>query len=121
MRALRVLILYNKPVLSANHPNAESEHEVLSTVDAVSANLVQAGFTVSCLGADHHPGALLAGLRAEREYALQEGSRQEYSWCVGIIYSMLGTRQKCPTGAGSPDAITASAGAFRGHRRAQSE
>src|SRR6266699_3988362 len=48
----------------------------------------------------------LAGLRAEREYALQQGPRQECSWCVGIIYSMLGTRQKCPTGASSPDAIS---------------
>ena len=39
MRALRVLILYNEPVLSVNHPDAESEHEVVDTVEAVSAAL----------------------------------------------------------------------------------
>jgi len=66
MPALRVLILYNEPVLSRSHPDAESEHEVLYTVDAVSATLVKAGFEVSRLGAHHDPSALLAGLRAER-------------------------------------------------------
>src|SRR5438552_4419101 len=66
MRAVRVLILYNHPVLSADHPDVESEREVLSTVEAVSAMLTEAGFTVSRLGADHDPHALLAGLCAER-------------------------------------------------------
>lgn len=66
MHAVRVLILYNEPVLSPNHPDAESEHEVLYTVDVVSATLAKAGFHVSRLGAHHDPGALLAGLRAER-------------------------------------------------------
>lgn len=66
MRALRVLILYNQPVLSPSHPDAESEHEVLSTVEAVSSMLLQAGYRVSRLGADHDPGALLAGLRADQ-------------------------------------------------------
>jgi D-alanine-D-alanine ligase len=66
MRAPRVLVLYNQPVLSANHPDVESEREVLFTVDVVSATLVQAGFSVSRLGAAHDPDALLAGLRAER-------------------------------------------------------
>ncbi|HLJ92847.1 MAG TPA: ATP-grasp domain-containing protein [Gemmataceae bacterium] len=64
MGAVRVLILYNKPVLSTSHPDAESEHEVLQTVDAVAATLVQAGFDVRRLGADHDPDGLLAGLRA---------------------------------------------------------
>ena len=41
MRAARVLILYNQPVLSSNHPNAESEHEVLYTVEAVSEALAR--------------------------------------------------------------------------------
>src|SRR5690242_12958130 len=66
MHPLRVLILYNEPVLSPNHPDAESEHEVLYTVDAVGATLAKAGFHVSRLGAHHDPGALLAGLRAEQ-------------------------------------------------------
>jgi D-alanine-D-alanine ligase len=66
MRAPRVLILYNKPVLSANHPNAQSEREVLCTVETVHETLVQAGFKVSRLGINHDPAALLAGLRAEK-------------------------------------------------------
>jgi D-alanine-D-alanine ligase len=64
MHAPRVLILYNEPVLSPNHPDAESEHEVLYTVEAVSATLAKAGFRVSRLGARHDPAALLAGVRA---------------------------------------------------------
>jgi D-alanine-D-alanine ligase len=66
----RVLILYNEPVLPPTHPDAESEHEVLFTVDAVSANLAKAGFHVSRLGAHHNPGALLAGLQAEQPDAV---------------------------------------------------
>jgi D-alanine-D-alanine ligase len=66
MRAVRVLVLYNKPVLPANHPDAASEREVLHAVDAVSTALVQAGFKVSRLGMGHDPAALIAGLRAEK-------------------------------------------------------
>jgi D-alanine-D-alanine ligase len=66
MRAPRVLILYNQPVLSRDHPDAESEHEVLDTVNVVSATLLAAGFAVSRLSADHDPGALLDGLRMEQ-------------------------------------------------------
>src|SRR5690349_21708959 len=65
MPALRVLILYNEPVLSANHPDAESEREVLYTVEAVAAALIRAGFDVNRLGI-HSPGALLGGLQAAR-------------------------------------------------------
>jgi len=66
MRASRVLILYNEPVLSSSHPDVESEVEVLSTVAAVDSYLTQAGFDVSRLGAGHDPGSLVAGLSAEQ-------------------------------------------------------
>ena len=66
MRAARVLILYNEPVLPADHPNAESEHQILSTVEFVSQMLLQAGFQVSRLGVSHDPGVLLTGLSKER-------------------------------------------------------
>jgi D-alanine-D-alanine ligase len=65
MGALRVLILYNEPVLSINHPDVESEREVLYTVEAVNAALSKAGFDVSRLGI-HSPSALLAGLHDAR-------------------------------------------------------
>jgi D-alanine-D-alanine ligase len=66
MRAPRVLVLYNEPVLPADHPDAESEHEILYTVDVVSKTLIQAGFEVVRLGASHNPELLLAGIRAQR-------------------------------------------------------
>lgn len=66
MRPTRVLILYNEPVLPGHHPEAESEHEILSTVDAVHRILVEAGFDVSRLGVGSDPAALLAGFSRER-------------------------------------------------------
>jgi D-alanine-D-alanine ligase len=70
MRVPRVLILYNEPVLPANHPDAESEHEILFTVESVSKTLVQAGFQVSRLGISHDPDLLLSGLRSQRPDAV---------------------------------------------------
>src|SRR5689334_20823902 len=62
----RVLVLYNEPVLPAGHPDFESEHEVVHTVEAVGRNLTQAGFGVTRLGVSTDPGALLASLREHR-------------------------------------------------------
>jgi D-alanine-D-alanine ligase len=66
MRATRVLILYNEPVLPAGHPDFESEHEVLHTVDVVAGTLHGAGYHVTRLGANTDPGVLLGGLREHR-------------------------------------------------------
>jgi D-alanine-D-alanine ligase len=63
---MRVLILYNEPVLPRTHPDAESEHEVLDTVQAVSGFLNDAGFEVVRLGAGRDPELLVAGLRREQ-------------------------------------------------------
>ncbi len=70
MSSARVLILHNEPVLPAHHPDAESERDVLFTVDAVRKTLTQAGFKVACLGVDHDPVLLLAGLRDQRPDAV---------------------------------------------------
>jgi D-alanine-D-alanine ligase len=66
MHSARVLILYNEPVLPLHHPDAESEHEVLGTVEFVGRTLEEAGFQVSRLGISHDPEGLLAGLRSQR-------------------------------------------------------
>jgi D-alanine-D-alanine ligase len=66
MRSPRVLVLYNEPVLPADHPDAESEHEILYTVDVVSKTLVEAGFEVSRLGASHNPDVLVSRLWSQR-------------------------------------------------------
>jgi len=59
----RVLVLYNEPILSPDHPDAESEREVLINVEAVHAVLQEAGFQVARLGVSRGPEELLAGLR----------------------------------------------------------
>jgi D-alanine-D-alanine ligase len=80
MRPTRVLVLYNEPVLPAHHPDAESEHEILYTVEVVAKTLLQAGFEVSRLGASADPGVLLAGLnnvRPDVVFNLFEGTADQ--------------------------------------------
>jgi D-alanine-D-alanine ligase len=62
MRPIQVVILYNEPVLAADHPDVVSEHEILETVAAVGKILSEAGFEVAQLGVDHEPRVLLEGL-----------------------------------------------------------
>ena len=62
-RRPRVVILFNEPVLAADHPDAESEHEILYTVDAVHETLAKAGYDVARLGVGRDPHVLVAGLR----------------------------------------------------------
>jgi D-alanine-D-alanine ligase len=61
----RVLILYNEPVLSTDHPDADSEHEIFYTVEHVEKALVDAGHDVRRLAVCRDPGELIAGLRRE--------------------------------------------------------
>ncbi|HKI36806.1 MAG TPA: hypothetical protein VKA46_33450, partial [Gemmataceae bacterium] len=67
---MQVLVLYNEPVLPADHSDAESEHEVLFTVDTVAGHLSDAGFEVSRLGVSRDPAALLSALRRARPDAV---------------------------------------------------
>src|SRR4051812_8036805 len=62
----RVLILYNDPVLSLTHPDADSEHEILYTVDEVEKTLVKTGYDVSRLAVGRDPEVLLSGLSRHR-------------------------------------------------------
>jgi hypothetical protein len=66
MRRTRVLVLYNRPVLPAHHPDVASEREVLDTAEVVARHLAGAGFEVVRLGVGHDPDTLLAGLRKHR-------------------------------------------------------
>jgi D-alanine-D-alanine ligase len=77
MSAVRVVILYNEPVLPLDHPDAESEHEVLSTVAFVEQTLLNAEFQVSRLGLGENPNTLFAGLhrqKADVVFNLYEGT-----------------------------------------------
>jgi D-alanine-D-alanine ligase len=62
----RVLILYNEPVLPISHPDADSEHEILYTADAVHQTLTEAGYRVDRLGVARDPDVLLSGIRDRR-------------------------------------------------------
>ena len=63
---IRVLILHNRPVLPEDHPDADSEHEVLDTAEVVRRTLLRAGYEVSTLGVSRDPAVLLDGLREQR-------------------------------------------------------
>src|SRR5947209_582751 len=66
MRTTRVLILYNQPVLPAGHRDAESEHEVVETVNFVDSALTAAGYAVGRLGVERDAAALVGGIRKAR-------------------------------------------------------
>jgi D-alanine-D-alanine ligase len=61
-----VLILYNEPVLPADHPDADSENEVLYTADVVEKTLRESGHAVARLGVGRDPLVLLKGIRRHR-------------------------------------------------------
>jgi D-alanine-D-alanine ligase len=88
---MRVLVLYNEPVLPADHPDADSEHEILYTVDSVTGPLTEAGFEVSRLGVQRDPAALLTGLRRLKPdvvFNLFEGLADQYgteAYAAGIL------------------------------------
>jgi D-alanine-D-alanine ligase len=64
LQQLRVLILYNEPVLPVGHPDFESEHDILNTVEAVARALTEAAFDVSRLGVSRDARVLLESLNA---------------------------------------------------------
>src|SRR5258707_5927124 len=92
MGSSSVLVLYNQPVLAANHPDAESEHEVLDTVETVSQHLDEAGFEVARLGVGRDPAALFAGLRKHQPdvvFNLFEGIADHGSSTEGHVAGLL--------------------------------
>jgi D-alanine-D-alanine ligase len=76
----RVLVLYNEPLLPADHPDARAEHDILSTVDVVRRTLASAGYEVSDLCVSRDPAVLIAGLRERRPdvvFNLFEGTAEQ--------------------------------------------
>ncbi|MGH7168882.1 MAG: D-alanine--D-alanine ligase family protein [Gemmataceae bacterium] len=61
--SLRVVILYNEPILAEEHPDADSEHEIYFTTEFVQQTLTEAGYDVNMLGVSRDPAVLLEGLR----------------------------------------------------------
>lgn len=78
---MRVLVLHNKPVLPLDHPDADSEHEIVDTAETVCGHLRGAGFEVSRLGVERDPQVMLQGLRRHRPdvvFNLFEGLADHY-------------------------------------------
>jgi D-alanine-D-alanine ligase len=61
--ALRILVLHNQPVPPVDHPDADSEHEILFTAKIVRQTLTEAGYEVGTLGVGRDPAVLLEKLR----------------------------------------------------------
>lgn len=61
----RVVILYNEPTLPADHPDVDSEHQIVYTVEEVERLLVESGYEVARLGAHVDPGRIVAGIREQ--------------------------------------------------------
>ncbi|HWG43980.1 MAG TPA: ATP-grasp domain-containing protein [Gemmataceae bacterium] len=64
--ATRVLILHNQPILPEDHPDADSEHEIFFTTEAVQRTLIEAGYDVAMLAVSRDPAVLIDGLREHR-------------------------------------------------------
>lgn len=82
----RILVLFNEPTLPSDHPDADSEHDILYTADTVIRILQQAGLPVSRLGVTTDPKSLLAGIAAANAdvvYNLYEGTA---TWGVAEAY-----------------------------------
>jgi D-alanine-D-alanine ligase len=65
-----ILVLYNEPVLPRDHPEAESELDILETVGDVTKILAAAGFATRQLGVSLDPQPMLDELRAHRPDAV---------------------------------------------------
>ena len=66
----RILVLYNEPTLPPDHPDADSEHDILYTADTIARILQQAGVVVERLGITDNPAALIAGVKASAPDAI---------------------------------------------------
>lgn len=62
---MRVLVLYNEPLLPRDHPEYESEAEVLFTVEEVEKVLQKASYPVYRLGVGRDPAELVTRLKAD--------------------------------------------------------
>ncbi len=65
-----LLVLFNQPVLAPDHPDANSEHDVLDTVANTVRVLEAAGFAIRQLGINYDPQPLLDEIRDHRPDAV---------------------------------------------------
>jgi D-alanine-D-alanine ligase len=91
MAAPLVLVLYNKPLLPRDHPDAESEHTVVDIAAAVADILHKDGFRTDLMGLGRDPALLWNTLRTKRPavvFNLFEGSLDDTeteSYVAGLL------------------------------------
>jgi D-alanine-D-alanine ligase len=66
MPAPTVLILYNQPLLPADHPDFKSEHTIVEISEQMAGVLEDAGFRIRRLGLEQDPTVLWTELRRRR-------------------------------------------------------
>ena len=82
-----ILVLFNEPVLPRDHPESESEVDVLETAADVARTLTTAGFTVRKLGISLDPQPLIDEVKQARPDAvfnLFEGVPTQLGTEVGV-------------------------------------
>ncbi|CAN5316701.1 hypothetical protein BH11PLA2_BH11PLA2_00190 [soil metagenome] len=73
----KVLVLYNEPTLPPDHPDADSEYDILDTADAVVKHLQNAGLPAVRFGFVDNPRTLIDGLQTHQPdvvFNLYEGT-----------------------------------------------
>jgi len=99
----RVLVMYNEPTLPNDHPDADSEHDILYTADTICRILQQAGLPISRLGITHDPAAVIAGIKAASPdvvFNLYEGTAgwgNAEAFVSGILELLKVPFTGCPT------------------------
>lgn len=88
---MRVLILHNQPVLPDDHPDADSDQDILFTTEAIESHLQDAGIETDRLAVGRDPAVLLDYCRTtppDVVFNLFEGLADQYdteAHCVGLL------------------------------------
>jgi D-alanine-D-alanine ligase len=91
MTSPSVLLLYNQPLLPADHPDFDSEHTVLEVVASMTEILQDAGFRIRRFGLEQDPSVLWTELRRRRPdvvFNLFEGNldnTETESYVAGLL------------------------------------
>ncbi len=101
-RAPRVLILANEPTLPVDHPDADSEHDILYTADIVGRVLRASGCEVKRLGVTDQAQILLRGIEQfhpDAVFNLYEGTASwgdAEAYICGILELLRVPYTGCP-------------------------
>ena len=84
----RVLVIYNEPVLPADHPDAASEHDIVETARTITQVLTEAGLTARSICFSFDPRILLDEVRDNRPdviFNLFEGLATQTATEIAVV------------------------------------